>query len=462
MIEKYSGQQAEFSVCFEFEASLKKEVGVLGIYLGESTNQVIVSLGEKEKFTSKIARRACAKAVAFVKSMAGSSVVIDFAPVVQTLGEAGVLAGLEGINLSLFEAENWKSNSAKKSFTVYIDATEKVDDIEEKIIQVSNVSQNVLFARQLVNAPANFLTPLNMAKEMVQAAEKCGIETTVLNEQEMRDLGMNALLTVGTSSGNPPCLIVLRYNGDPASEEKIALVGKGVTADTGGYCLKPANSMKGIRGDMGGAAAACGAILSLAQNKVPVNVVTVIPAAENRISDDSFIPGDVIFSMAGKSIEIGNTDAEGRLLLADALTYAIEKENATRIVDLATLTGAVVGMFGFTTAGAVSNDDLFYEQFERAYATSDEQYWRLPIFPEYEKMIESPVADLSNMSNDGCGTITAALFVGAFNQGLPWIHLDIAGTAWVDSPKWEFQSVGATGAGVTTLYELCKLYARKG
>lgn len=462
MVEKYTGQQADFTVHFAFEETLAKKVGLLGVYLEKSTGEVVVSLGEKASFTSKIARRAVAKAVSFVKSIAGNSVVVQFAPIFEILGEEGVLAGVEGANLSLFEAENWKKNDKKEAFSVYVDTKDSMKDIEEKIQQISNVTQNVLFARQLVNAPANFLTPLNMAKEMVEAAEKCGVETSVLNEQEMRELGMNALLTVGTSSGNPPCLIVLRYNGDPANQEKIALVGKGVTADTGGYCLKPANSMKGIRGDMGGAAAACGAILALAQNKVPVNVVTVIPAAENRISDDSFIPGDVIFSMAGKSIEIGNTDAEGRLMLADALTYAIEKEDATRIVDLATLTGAVVGMFGFTTAGAVSNNDAFYEQFQQAFTTSDEQYWRLPIFPEYEKMIESPVADLSNMSNDGCGTITAALFVGAFNQGLPWIHLDIAGTAWVDSPKWEFQSVGATGAGVTTLYQLCKQYARKG
>ena len=234
-----------------------------------------------------------------------------------------------------------------------------------------------------------------------------------------------------------------------------------MTCDTGGYCLKASSSMKGIKGDMAGGAAVCGALLALAANQTPINVTAVIPAVENRISPESFIPGDVIGSLSGKTIEVGNTDAEGRLILADAVTYAVEKEGAAKVVDIATLTGAVVGMFGFTTAGFLSNDEEFCAAFQSAYARSGEQYWRLPAFPEYRKMIESPVADVSNVSTDGCGTITAGLFIGAFVEERPWIHIDIAGTAWVDSPRWAYQTNGATGAGVTTLYELCKGYARE-
>ena len=203
----------------------------------------------------------------------------------------------------------------------------------------------------------------------------------------------------------------------------------------------------------------CGAILALAENHVPVNAVAVIPAVENRLSPDSFIPGDVIGSMSGKTIEVGNTDAEGRLILADAVTYALEKEGAAKVVDIATLTGAVVQALGFTTAGLLTNNEEVYASLQAAADRCGEQYWRLPTFPEYKKMIESPVADISNMSSDGCGAITAGLFVGAFAGDTPWIHLDIAGTAWVDSPRREYQAKGATGAGVATLYELCKGFA---
>lgn len=271
---------------------------------------------------------------------------------------------------------------------------------------------------------------------------------------------MEAFLTVGNSALHPPRLIVLRYRGG-GDEDPICLVGKGVTCDTGGYCLKAASSMKGIKGDMAGAAAVWGAVLALAANHVPVNVTAVIPSVENRISPDSYIPGDIIASMSGKTIEVGNTDAEGRLILADGVTYAIREEHAARIVDIATLTGAVVGMFGFTTAGYLSNNEGFSDAFQAAYHRSGEQYWPLPTFPEYRKMIESPLADLSNTSSDGCGTITAGLFIGAFAEDKPWIHIDIAGTAWVDSPRFEYQTKGATGAGVTTLYELCKGYAQE-
>ena len=263
-------------------------------------------------------------------------------------------------------------------------------------------------------------------------------------------------MAVGKSSANPPCLIVMRYRGDADSEENYGFIGKGVTCDTGGYCLKPAASMLGIKGDMAGAAAVAGALYAMAKNQVKANVTVVIPSCENRISRESFLPGDVIGSLSGKTIEIGNTDPEGRLILADAITYAIQNERVTKILDIATLTGAVVAMFGFTTAGVMCDDDAWYETFEAAAGHSAEQYWRLPIFKEYKKMVESKIADVRNLSNGGCASITAGMFLKTFASPLPWIHVDIAGTAWVDSPIWEFQSAGATGAGVTTLYYLGK------
>ena len=212
--------------------------------------------------------------------------------------------------------------------------------------------------------------------------------------------------------------------------------------------------MEGIKGDMAGGAAVVGAIYSLAKNNIKANVVGVIPASENRISRESFIPGDVIGSMSGKTIEVLNTDAEGRLILADAVTYAIQKEGASKIIDIATLTGSVVNALGFSTAGVLANNDKFFKEFKEAYNKSGEQYWRLPICDEHRDMIKSNIADIKNTGKSYCGTITAGLFIEEFVENMPWIHLDIAGTAWVDTPLYEYQSKGATGAGVTSMYYL--------
>lgn len=282
------------------------------------------------------------------------------------------------------------------------------------------------------------------------------METQVLCGEETRALGMEAYHAVGDSAGHPPRLIVLRYRGGAAGQAPLALVGKAVCFDTGGYSLKTAQGMRTMKCDMAGGAAVAGAMLALAKNHVPVNVTAVIPAVENRISPDSFLPGDVIGSMAGKSIEIGSTDAEGRLILADAITYAITKEGAAKVVDIATLTGAIARMLGGVAAGVMANDDGFYDQLQAAAGRSGEKFWRMPNYPEYKKLIESPLADLYNSSNDGCGAIAAGMFLSAFAGDTPWLHLDIAGTAWNSAHGLEYQGKGATGMGVTTLYELCR------
>ena len=209
----------------------------------------------------------------------------------------------------------------------------------------------------------------------------------------------------------------------------------------------------GLTGLAGGAAVAA-AIYALAANQVKVNVTGVIPMCENRISPSALVPGDVIGSYGGKKIEICNTDAEGRLILADAMAYMVKDEHADRVIDIATLTGAVVGMLGFSTAGLLSDDDAFCGAFLKAAQTSGERYWRLPIFEEQKQMIESKIADIKNMGRDYCGTITAGLFIQAFAQGRPWIHLDIAGTAWTDNPLYQGQPQGATAAGTSSLYYL--------
>lgn len=452
MIELYQGQAVQWTVGFSADGS----EGLTALPADQSY-VLLAGLGREDQVTAERVRRAAAAAAKTLRELKVKAAVLDAGLPLRLLGPRGAAALVQGVELALYRTESWKQSDAADPL-FYLDAPASCGDV---LRESQALTRSICFARDLVNCPANRLTPDDMAWRMAREAKRLGLETRVLDEREARELGMEAFLTVGGSALHPPRLIVLRYRGGRPGDAPLCLVGKGVTCDTGGYCLKAASSMKGIKGDMAGAAAVCGALLALAENQVPVNVTAVIPAAENRISPDSYIPGDVIGSMAGTTIEVGNTDAEGRLILADAVTYAVRKEGAAKVVDIATLTGAVVNMFGFTTAGFLADDEDFCAAFQAAAARSGEQYWRLPIFPEYRKMIESPVADLSNTSSDGCGTITAGLFIGAFAEGRPWIHIDIAGTAWVDSPRWEYQTVGATGAGVTTLYELCKGYARE-
>lgn len=417
-----------------------------------------VSLGGEP--TAETARRATAKAVKAIRELGAASAVLDAAPAAELLGADGLAALAQGAELACYRQETWKQ-AEDKPFTLYLTGAGGLD-AAAVLAQADAVTRGVCFARNLTNRPANMLTPALLAQAMAQAAEKTGVEVQVLDEKETRALGMGAFHAVGDSAAHPPRLIVLRWRGGKPDAAPTALVGKGVCFDTGGYNLKTSAGLKTMRADMAGASAVCGAVLALAENRVPVNVTAVIPAVENRISPDSMLPGDVVVSMSGKTIQINNTDAEGRLILADAITYAIQKEGAARVVDIATLTGACVQALGFTVGGLVSNDDGLCARLLDAAQKAGEQYWRFPDFPEYKKMIESPVADLSNQSSDGCGAITAGLFLGAFAENTPWVHMDIAGTAWVDRPRREYQTAGATGAGTATLYQLCAALAAEG
>lgn len=412
---------------------------------------LVMNLGEDA--TAETARRGAAKAVKAVRELGARSLLLDVTPMKRALGAGGLAAAAQGAELACYQQESWKKQE-EKPFTLYVTGADGLD-AETVLRQTDVVTRAVCFARDLTNRPVNMLTPEMMAQAMRGAAEPLGVETEILDENQTRALGMGAYHAVGDSAAHPPRLIVLRWRGGRQGDAPVALVGKGVCFDTGGYNIKTGPGLKTMRSDMAGAAAVCAVVLALAENKVPVNVAAVIPAVENRISPESMVPGDVVRSMSGRTIQINNTDAEGRLVLADAITYAIEKENAAWVVDIATLTGACANTLGRLTAGLVSNSDELCGRLLRAAQKSGEQYWRFPTFPEYKKMIESPVADLSNQSSDGCGAITAGLFLGEFAGDTPWVHVDIAGTAWADRARREYQTVGATGAGVTTLYQMC-------
>ncbi len=417
-------------------------------YLDRDPLEITVGMGEN--WSPLSCKEVYGKAVKAVLEQWRDSCVFDLSPAAQ-MGEKGIFAALEGIYGGAYQQRFALTGACQPELVCYASGQGWTD---KELDRAVTLAKNMMQVRNLVNRPANLLTPVLFAQAMEDLAQGLPVQVQVYRRDELERLGLNALLAVGASSGNDPCLTVLRYTGAPDSDERLGLVGKGVTCDTGGYCLKSAKSMVGIKGDMAGGAAAAAALCSLAANGVKVNATAVIPACENRISNLSLLPGDVIASFSGQTIEVLNTDAEGRLILCDALTWAIREEHATRLVDVATLTGAIYAMLGHVAAGVMANDDGRYGRLEEAAARSGERYWRMPAFPEYETLLDSELADVRNNSKDGCGAITAGLFLKRFVEGLPWLHLDIAGTADCSSPVWQHQVGGATGAATSTLYHL--------
>lgn len=426
--------------------------------LYETSNKAVlyVGLGNPQSFSFSKIKEIVAYSIKETKKYNVKNIALDTSVFLKEYGISCIGEMVLGSSLGLYKFKGYSTSKEESSYDLYLQGynEEEKDLIDKEITLAMNIAEGVMLARDLVNTPSNKLTPIIMAENIKKLGAEAGFQVEVFDEKYIVENKMEAFYTVGRSSGNPPRLIIARYLGDNEKDDITALVGKGVACDTGGYCLKPSNSMAGIKGDMAGAAAVIGTIYALARNKVKANVVGVIPACENRISRESFIPGDVISSMSGKTIEVLNTDAEGRLILADAVTYAIKKENAQEVIDIATLTGAVVNALGFSTAGVLTNNKEFFKKFKKAYKKSGEQYWKFPIYDEYRDMIKSDIADVKNTGKSYCGTITAGLFIESFVEERPWIHLDIAGTAWVDTPVFEYQCIGATGAGITSMYYL--------
>jgi len=409
-----------------------------------------VTVGMGESWSVLACKEVYGKGIKAVLEQDFESCCVDLTAAAK-LGDTGIFAAAEGIYGGAYKMKNSLTFTCEPSIPCYACGEGFTDEVLEKAVVLA---KNIMQARNLLNRPGNMLTPALFAQQAKVMAEGLPIEVQVYSKEEMEQLGMGAILAVGTSSGNDPCMIVMRYNGDPDSDERLGYVGKGITYDTGGYNLKPGNSLYPMKGDMGGAAAVMAAICAIAANGVKANVTAVIPACENRITPTSFLPGDVITSYSGQTIEIFSTDAEGRLILCDGLTWAIRNEKATRLVDVATLTGAVVVMLGRVATGVMANDDDWYAALEQAGDVAGERYWRMPHFPEYEELIESDYADIRNTTKDGCSSIAAALFLKRFTEDVPWLHLDIAGTADVKSPVWQHQVKGGTGTATATLYHL--------
>jgi len=317
---------------------------------------------------------------------------------------------------------------------------------------LDGIADAVHMARDLVNEPANILYPEEFARRAGEL-RKLGVDVTVLEPKQMQKLGMRALLGVAQGSARPARLVVMRWNGGARGAQPLAFVGKGVTFDTGGISIKPAQGMEDMKGDMGGAAAVTGLMAALAARKAKANVLGVIGLVENMPDGNAQRPGDVVTSMSGQTIAVLNTDAEGRLVLADALWYTQKEFKPRFMVSLATLTGAIIVALGKENAGLFSNNDELADRLFAAGRATGEKVWRMPLAPEYDKIIDSDVADVKNTGGRNAGAITAAQFVQRFVNDVPWAHLDIAGTA-MDSVKSAINQSWASGWGVRLLNRL--------
>ena len=415
---------------------------------------LLAGAGKKEKFTSAELRRVCGAALRHLKSRSLKSIALLLDA--KYAGAEQVEAAVEGALVGDFETDRYKSDKKDvkvvDSFTVAVPGGGAELDAGLERGRITAEAQNL--TRELANEPANRLTPSGLAESARGTAAAYGLECDVLDQDRMRQLGMGSLLGVAMGSAEPPALIVLRYRPAGASNGavQLGLVGKGVTFDTGGISIKPADGMEKMKYDMSGGAAVIGAMRALAQLKPPIPVTALIPAVENMPGSRAQRPGDIVTSLSGKTIEVINTDAEGRLILADALTYA-KRLGCTHLVDAATLTGAVVVALGHINIGAFSNNDELAERVLGAARAAGEKMWRMPLDDDYKEQLKSPFADLANVGGRPGGAITAALFLREFADETPWVHLDIAGTAWLDEAK-PYASKGPSGVGVRTFVNL--------
>lgn len=415
-------------------------------------NVMFVGLGNDENLSMDEIRNIGGDISRKLKKM--KSKKVSFLNIEEYLNKDHVKALVEGLELGAYDFNKYiTSNETDKEIIINLGLNENfIDSINEGEL----LAQMTLVSRSLVNEPANVIYPATLAYEVVELGKTFGFETEIYGKQEIENLGMDAFLSVAKGSDKEPKLIVMRYFGDKNSEDVLGLVGKGLTYDSGGYSIKPTNSMVDMKTDMGGAGAVIGAMCGIAKAKFNKNVIAVVAACENLISGNAYKPGDIINSMGKKTIEILNTDAEGRLTLIDAVYYAIKKEKVNKVVDIATLTGAAVVALGDVATPVLTNNEEFYTLLDEAAKTSGEKIWRMPVFDEYKKVLKGKQADLNNSPGRDGGCITAGLFIGEFVGDTPWIHMDIAGTS-VSSKESGYKSKGATGEGARTLYNLAKL-----
>lgn len=417
---------------------------------------VIIGLGKKDKLTLDKIRELSAIAIRVAKKLKSRTVATAIYRNHHNLSDAAISI-IQGAILGSYEFNNYKTDAKSNIIEKIILVGPDLPSDQEWLLTLNNakvIADSVNFARDLTNHPSCYMNPSQMASIAQDIASQFGFEINVLDKGDMEKHKMYAMLAVAQGSTTPPKMITLKYIGNQQSNDLIAFVGKGITFDSGGISLKPSEKMGDMKGDMAGGAAVLAAMQAIGHLKPKVNILAIIPCTENMPSGHAFKPGDVICSMSGKTIEIISTDAEGRLLLADAVTYA-RKLGATRIIDLATLTGACVVALGNITSGLISNNDGWSKEILRASKQTGEKMWLLPSYDDYLNQIKSDIADLKNSGGRMAGTITAGLFIKQFVGDLPWVHIDIAGTSDIDKVSG-YNVKGATGVGVRTLVQIAQ------
>ncbi|MFC1952501.1 leucyl aminopeptidase [Chloroflexota bacterium] len=425
---------------------------------------VVTGLGKQEELSQDKVRGAIAEACRLVRRKGVESVATAAQGVGATeLTMDGVAQAItEGALLGVYSFRKHITKEAEygeiKQLLIVSRDESKLPALEQGYHKGRIMAEAANLARDMVNEPANYMTPTHMAETAKRLADTYKLELNILERKQMEELGMGALLGVAQGSRQPPKFIVLNYKGDDSSQIDVALVGKGITFDSGGISIKPSRKMDEMKGEMAGGAAVIAVMGAIAQLKPKINVMAVIPATENLLGESALKPGDVLTTMSGKTVEIISTDAEGRLILADALGY-VNKFGAKSIVDAATLTGACIVALGTVCTGAFSNNQELINRVIAAGAKAGELIWPMPMYEQYKEQNKSSVADIKNVGGRDAGSITAAQFLAEFAGDTPWVHLDIAGTSMTDKEKG-YLVKGATGVPVRTLVNLVLSLAR--
>ncbi|MRR49524.1 MAG: leucyl aminopeptidase [Rhodocyclaceae bacterium] len=423
---------------------------------------LLIGLGKEREFKEKEYRKAIATAVRTLNETGGfdgtlylTELSVKKRDVAWRVRQAAMV-----VMETLYRFDKLKSKKDDvrrplRKLTFCVERRTELDLAEAALAQGQAIASGTQLTKDLANLPGNICHPAYLAEQAKALASELGLGVEVLERADMEQLGMNTLLSVARGSHQPPKLIVLRYNGGAATDKPVVLVGKGVTFDSGGISLKPGAEMDEMKFDMSGAASVLGAMKAAATMKLPLNLIAVIPAVENMPGGNASRPGDVVTSMSGQTVEILNTDAEGRLILCDALTYA-ERFDPACVVDVATLTGACVVALGNVVSGLLANDDSLARELVDAGLEAHDRVWQLPMLDDYQEQLKSNFADMANIGGRMAGTITAACFLSRFTQKYEWAHLDIAGTAWCSGEK-----KGATGRPVPLLTQFLMNRAKK-
>ena len=413
---------------------------------------LLLGTGKDAELGDRPFRKIISAALGVIKGLGGADAVFALDEIVvkgrDSYGKSRLLAEtlIDGeYTFDRFKSQKAEPRALKKITLLTIKPAQA--EVQRAVTHAQAIAAGMAFTRDLGNLPPNICHPSFLAEQAKDMGKEYkGLKVEILDEKKIKDLGMGAFYAVGQGSDQPPRLIVMNYSGGKKSEKPFVLVGKGITFDTGGISLKPGAGMDEMKYDMGGAASVFGTLRAVLELKLPINLVCILACAENMPSGNAARPGDIVTTMSGQTVEILNTDAEGRLVLCDALTYS-ERFKPQAVIDIATLTGACVVALGAHTSGLLGNNDELIGQLLSAGQSADDRAWQLPLFDEYQEQLDSPFADIANIGGPKAGTITAACFLSRFTKNLNWAHLDIAGTAWTSGGK----DKGATGRPVPLL-----------